>query len=281
MIRARACGPRTLLAGAVGAAMLATLGSAGAAPEATRVAGVPAEAVAAKRLEAISRAYLGVPYRLDCLGEGSGIDPDPPFRRDYADCQTLVEQVMSEAIAPWVGGLRAAGERLRYRNGQVSFARRLHYCDPDWLEVPWPVRDVTAQVGGKQARTYHRRIDLPAFLARRGATGEAAPVGVRSVTGVYVPRGAVSKVRGRIPEAAIVVFVTRRPDMVAAHLGFLFRREGALVLRHASQTHRRVIEEPLESYLRREPRSTIGLKVLQPDVKGLGRATDDPRAGAQ
>src|SRR5688500_11151376 len=128
----------SLVAWALSLTVLGTLpGLSG--PSATSAREVPGEAVAPARIEALRRAYLGTCYTLDCLGEAAGPDRDPLFRRDAVDCQTLVEQVMAEAIAPWSGGLDAAGRRIRYRGGEVSLANRYHSCVPDWLTNPWPV----------------------------------------------------------------------------------------------------------------------------------------------
>jgi hypothetical protein len=233
---------------------------------------VPASAVSPQRLEALSRAYLGTPYRLDCLGEGQGPDADPLYTRKQVDCQTLVEQVMAEAIAPWVGGRHAAVRSVRYRHSEIALENRFHFCVPDWLVNPWPVQDATVDVGGGEVANVRRRIDLPALLAARGVSGARSPVKAATVTTPYIPRARVATLQSRIPDGTVVLFVEESPEVVAGHMGFLFRRQGTLVLRHASQTRHRVIDEPLAVYLARAPRRFIGLKVLKPDVSGLYRA---------
>ena len=232
---------------------------------------VPAAAVAPARIEALSRAYVGTTYALDCLGEACAPDADPLFRRDQVDCQTLVEQVMAEAIAPWSGGLDAAVRRIRYRNGEVALANRYHYCVPDWLSHPWPARDVTAALTSRGLRQTRRRIDLPALLASRGARS-GSPAVAATIRTSYVPRAQVRSVVDRIPNGSIALFVLGRPDIVAGHMGFLFRKNGTVTLRHASQTRKKVIDEPLLTYLERAPKRFVGLKVLHPDVNGLRRA---------
>ncbi len=234
---------------------------------------VPVHAVSPSRLRAISGRYLGVPYRLDCLGEATGPDRDPLFSRKYADCQTLVEQVMAEAIAPWVGGLDAAVRLIRYRRGQVRLENRHHYCVPDWLIYPWPARDVTAQVGGNHVKWINRQIDLPKLLSSRGGDPKRSGAVARAVKTTYLPRAKVAAVQAQIPDGSVVLFVLDRPDIVAGHVGFLFRNKGTLILRHASQTRKKVIDEPLLEYLPRARRSVIGIKILQPDSAGMSRAS--------
>ena len=234
-------------------------------------ASVPESAVSPQRLERISRTYLSVPYKLDCLGEGKAPDADPLFTRKYADCQTLVEQVLVEAVQPYVGGRDAAIRLIRYRGGEVSLANRYHYCVPDWLEHPWPARDVTGEVGSGHTRSTTRTIDRAALLHGRGLSGPEAELPVETVRTAYIPRADAPAVLKRIPDGSIIVFVLNRNDIVAGHLGFVFVKHGVPVLRQASQTQHKVIDEPLLAYLERAPKRFIGIQVLQPDVAGLRR----------
>lgn len=231
---------------------------------------IPPAALTPDRLEALSRPYLGTRYKLDCLGEGQGPDFDPLFTRKYVDCQTLVEQVVAEAVAPYVGGLNQAVRLIRYRDSNVCLENRYHYCVPDWLENDWPARDVTRQVSGAAVRTATRRIDRAVLLAARGARN-AAGIPVETVKEDYIPRSLVPSVASRIPGGSIAVFVLNRPNIVAGHLGFVFDTKHGQVFRHASQTRKCVIDEPLAAYLARAPRNFIGVMVLQPDPAGLHR----------
>jgi hypothetical protein len=250
-----------------GLLLAVALRPAGSAP----IPPVPPSAVSAERLEVLSRAYLGTPYKLDCLGEGKGPDPDPLYTRDYVDCQTYLEQVFAEALAPHLGGLDPAVRRIRYHHGEVGLENRYHYCVPDWLRNPWPVKDVTGQVAGTSALAVRRRIDRPTFLASRGGSAAKAPKGPETVTASYIPMKGIAAVETRIPHGSVGVFVLSKPGIVAGHVGFLFRKEGKLFFRHASQTAKKVIDEPLQGYVTRAPKKFIGMMVLQPDASGLRR----------
>jgi hypothetical protein len=225
--------------------------------------------VSPSRLDALSARYLGKPYKLDCLGEGKGPDRDPLYDPKRVDCQTLVEQVMAEAVAEGVGGREAAVRLIRYHRGEVALENRYHYCLPDWVENPWPVRDITAVVGGAAVKVDKRRIDLPAFLKGRGGSPKRSPQPAREVSFRYIPRNAVVKRLAQVPDGSIGIFVHRRPDLISAHLGFVFRRKSGPVLRHASQTRGKVIDEPLTSYLQRAPKAFVGMVFLQPDLTRL------------
>jgi hypothetical protein len=226
--------------------------------------GVP-NPLAANRLDSLSARYLGKPYALDCLGEGRGIDKDPVYDSKRVDCQTLVEQVMVDALTEPLGGRESAIRLIRYRNREVAFENRCHYCLPDWLKRPWPAAEITGEVGGTAVKSDERRIDLPRFLGEKGGNPRRSPEKARSFGFVYVPRAAVPGVLKRVPDGCIAVFVHQRRDLVASHLGFAFRRKEGVVLRHASQTRKRVIDEPLTAYLARAPKYVIGMAFLQPD----------------
>jgi hypothetical protein len=187
------------------------------------------------------------------------------------DCQTLVEQVMAEAIAPAVGGHDRAVRVVRYRDEKVRLENRYHYCIPDWLENPWPARDITAELGGKSVKHTRRRIDLPGFLAGRKGNAQLAPSAARVVKAAYIPRAKAAALPAARLDGAIAVWVPNRTDIVAGHVGFFFNRGGKAVFRHASQRRKMVIDQPLSEYATSAPKSVIGLIVLRPDLTGLKR----------
>jgi hypothetical protein len=243
----------------LGALMAGPAGSVGESP------------VSPARLERISRSYLGTPYKLDALGEAGGPDGDPLFTRKCVDCQTLVEQVMAEAIAPSVGGQARAVRIVRYREEQVRLENRYHYCIPDWLENAWPARDATAAIGGRGVKHTKRRIDLPRFLASRAGNPKLSPIKARFVPAAYIPRSRVAGLPASALDGTIAVWVLSRTDIVAGHVGFLFNKGGKTMFRHASQRRKQVIDQPVAEYATSAPKSVIGLMVLRPDMAGLKR----------
>lgn len=228
---------------------------------------MPPERLAPENLQRITRRYLGTRYRLDALGEQQKPDPDPVYRRDCVDCQTFVEQTMAEALAPAPEDVRRTLIRLRYLEGVVRYDARLHYCIPEWLEQNWPVRDVTAAIAGRAARRLAGTIHRDRFLQRRGCPPNVAkrypPLSVRTS---YISSTSIPWLQDRLPNGSIAVFVLRARGGMAGHMGWIFRRGTRVILRHASQRHRRVVDQPLLEFLRRSRRRFIGLKVLAPDV---------------
>ena len=235
----------------------------------SRTAG-PMDASATDKLEAASRRYVGTPYRLFPLGEGSAErgSPKPLFNERGVDCVTFVEQSLAHALAPKPSEVVPFLQRIRYRSGRIHFGARNHFFLADWMENNgWLVEDDTRRIAGSRVKRVTKILDrsLPAsehgMQTWRGslpAGGERLPLEV-----TYIPSGALPKSMVRFPGAAIVAFVPKRKDMDASHVGFVFRRNG-WTLRHASSTRKRVVDEPFLRYVQRRGRGLLGVVVLRP-----------------
>jgi hypothetical protein len=204
------------------------------------------------RLAKLSASHFGVPY-----GHDAAVHP----RR--LDCQTYIEQVMAEALSPSPAEFERTLNRIRYRNGVVRMEERLVYVIPDWLRGDWPARDVTAAIAGDRSASMTKVIDRARFFGVLSLAHRGGYVAREQVNTPYIPRAAAAGLD--YPDGSIAIFVQQRAGIVAGHCGFLFRRNGTTVLRHASQTRGAVIQEPLADYLARMPSYFLGLKVLQPD----------------
>jgi hypothetical protein len=61
----------------------------------------------------------------------------------------------------------------------------------------------------------------------------------------------------------IVGFVSRRPELDYFHTGFIaFGKRGELLARHASRSHRRVVEERIEDFM--TANGTRSVTILRP-----------------
>ncbi len=85
------------------------------------------------KLLKVSESFLGFPYKLNPLGENSGIDKDPIYRFDSFDCMTYVETVLALSFSKNKNDFIETINNIRYKNGNVSFINRLHFQNPDWI----------------------------------------------------------------------------------------------------------------------------------------------------
>jgi D-alanyl-D-alanine carboxypeptidase/D-alanyl-D-alanine-endopeptidase (penicillin-binding protein 4) len=181
------------------------------------------------------------------------------------DCQTFVEQVLAEAEAREPADVLPLLTRIRYRDGIIGFGTRNHYMISDWLpHNGWLVRDLTARIGGGEARGMEKVIDRAAFFRARGAPELGHGLLPERSRTLCIPRAALAGIAGRIPDGAILIWVQDRPGIIAAHCGFAIRRtDGLLLFRHASERRGQVIDESLQDYVRRAPVRIVGVKVCQ------------------
>jgi len=246
----------------------------------------PTSASTEARVITLSAVFLGVPYVLDPAGEGPDglVDRDPTMPLDRMDCQTYVETVLALARARHADEVWPELRAIRYRDGLVSFERRHHFPEVDWIPANVArgvLREVTADVAGPHGLSVaSTRITRPAWfralatsptqarndhlrrapLARRELERIAAESQETMGTVLYVGKAALAdpEVVTRIPNGAVVLVVRPRTNLYGrvgsrqniAHMGFAVRTPDGLMYRHASSTRRRaVIDRPFSEYL--------------------------------
>ena len=240
---------------------------AAASPEPALDAGLTARAAGAPRTVWASGLLVGAPYRISPLGEGSGIDPDPRFRLDAFDCQTLVETAIALGNARSVAEARVLLDDLRY-DGPPDFQHRNHYVEAQWLTANarkgW-IEDDTPRLAGEWAMVGEKRHTPATWRAaeRAGRTipgldKERRPMGRFSFP--LVPVDHAAAIAAGIPEGTLMLVVREdrpwRPYRVT-HLGIVVAGpKGERAFRHASDVPgvMRVRDEPLVRFLARMAR---------------------------
>jgi hypothetical protein len=229
-------------------------------------AGTPAGAA---RAVAATRPLLGAPYVLSPLGEGTGRDPDPRFRLDAFDCMTLVETAVALGSSRTLDEARAALDDVRYA-GSPAWVNRNHEVLSQWIPANlakgWIEPATPAPPGGGAPRLLSKEYTPATWDAVRAA-GRAIPglprarlpLGRFSVA--YLDPAEAARAAPALPDGAIV-FVLREDQTgratLVTHAGLVVRGpSGAALVRHATSTRdvERVIEEPIDRFLRREERA--------------------------
>jgi hypothetical protein len=105
----------------------------------------------ATRIVAASEQFLGKPYFLGPLGEGptGEFSQLPLYRTDAFDCLTFVETVLALTFANNPHSFKQCINRLRYKNGNISFITRNHFTDLDWNqnnEHQGFLKDITSSI---------------------------------------------------------------------------------------------------------------------------------------
>ena len=189
-----------------------------------------------KRIEFISHALLRTPYRGHTLIGGRHLPERFVVRDDGFDCVTFCETVLaaarSERLSDFVPELR----RIRYRHGVVAWRARNHYFS-DW-SINNIADGVCARVAFPGSVVINKKLSWDRALAPRRATFDA------------IPRKDLLAHHDRLATGDIIGFLSQRPRLDYFHIGFLvIEPHGELLLRHASLSHGRVLDERLAHFL--------------------------------
>jgi hypothetical protein len=249
-----------------------------------------------EKIDSLSRTLLGSAYVGGSVGEGEQgkYDKDPLTRFDVFDCTTYVETVLAGAMSSTSDAFEANLMRLRYKDAQVSFVTRNHFPSLDWFHNNHErLQDITPDVangGALVAKTvidkaaWYQRIssdaihcdvesssDCRELLTQLHAEGKAF-----SPEPAYLPYVPLTKLflgadrhvnqalLDRIPSGSVISMV--RPDwslkqyigtnMNVSHQGLAIRKNGALFLRHASLTYKKVVDENFAEYFSHYPETS-------------------------
>jgi hypothetical protein len=209
----------------------------------------------AQKIAAYSYLSLGTPYVQGCLGEGGTgrYDQDPRIDFTRVDCTTFCEQTLALAISKDYQDAFRNLQKIRYHNGTQGFTSRNHFILADWLpDNRWLLKDVTQEKGGPLCKEMVKIIDRSSFAASLGYYNVQGFVPPQRVSIYYLPKQHLTTITPELRGSEIMVLITTRAGIFAAHLGFIIKNEDAsLSFRHASRTNKKVIDEPLKQLSRR------------------------------
>jgi hypothetical protein len=199
-----------------------------------------------ERMGFISGKLIGVRYRADTL-IGAPKQPEKFVVRDDAfDCVTFCEVVLAAALSRDRDEFETSLRRIRYDHGTVQYDSRNHYF-ADWCKhnvengicQPVPVKP-SATVD--KTVTWHREF------------------GKRHVTMTVIAKSTLMDSAKLLAPGDIIGFTSRRASLDYYHTGLIaFGKNGELLLRNASQSHGRVVEEKMATFVAVNPVTTVTL----------------------
>jgi hypothetical protein len=230
---------RALLTGAAGAAMLAWLPAIAGAAErliAELIAKSRQYPEISQRIDVISQALLGHRYQADTLIGGPRKAEVFVARDDRFDCVTFCETVLAAARGHDLPSFETELRAIRYREGVVEWRARNHdfaaWCDRN--------------VAGGQVRP----VAISGSVEIKKTLLVPATLGRRSYVIMGIPSKTLLSARNELQRGDVVGFVSHRSWLDYFHTGFVtFDGKGELLLRNASQSRGRVIDQPMKSFL--------------------------------
>ncbi len=188
-----------------------------------------------QRIDFIGRALLGTRYQDNTLIGGPTQQEQFVVRDDVFDCVTYCEVVLAAAISRDVGEFETSLRRIRYNHGNVQWRERNHYF-ADWNQ-----------------RNIENRICQPVAMAPSVAIKKTvawhSALGKHTVSMTGIPPSTFFANTRLLKAGDIIGFTSRRPNLDFFHTGLVaFGSGGTVLLRHASQRGRRVMEDDMAAF---------------------------------
>lgn len=194
--------------------------------------------IVSQRIDFISAALRGTRY-LGYTLVGSPRKPEKfVVRDDGFDCVTFCETVLAAANSRNLGDFETVLKKIRYHNGVVAWRERNHYF------FEWCQRNVDNGICSW--------ITMPGAVEIKKTVDSQKGLSRRTFAMTVIPRTVFLANKPMLKCGDIVGFVSHKTDLDYFHAGFIaFARDGALLLRHASESHRRVLDERMNDFLAR------------------------------
>ena len=239
MMRGQALSRRNVLQVLAGGAAFAAGISPGAAGEARIGRLIDAAKnlpTIAQRIDFISAALRGTRYRGYTLIGGPHRPEKFVVRDDGFDCVTFCETVLAAAMARDPVGFEPALQAIRYHHGIVAWRERNHYF------FEWGKHNIENKTCRSLAMDGAVTLEKTVYWHRA--------LGRRRFAMSVIPRATLLANKPQLASGDIIGFVTQQPNLDYFHVGFVaFGENGELLLRHASQSRHRVLDERLERFL--------------------------------
>jgi hypothetical protein len=187
-----------------------------------------------QRMDFISHSLIGIRYQSNTLIGGPDRKEVFVVRDDAFDCVTFCEVVLAAARARRAEEFEAALLRIRYEHGKVKWEERNHYFGQ------WAQRAIENRIC--------KPLDLPSVPIEKSVNW--GNLGKRRVAFAAVTATTLLSSKGRLVSGDVIGFVSRRSNMDFYHTGLIaFAKDGTLLLRHASQSRRRILDERMADFV--------------------------------
>jgi len=189
----------------------------------------------AQRVDFIAAALRGTRYRGYTLIGGPRRKEKFVARDDAFDCVTFCETVLAAAIAGEPATFEANLRTIRYHNGVVAWRERNHYF------FEWGQHNVE----NKTCRwvAMDGSVDIQKTVTAQYGLGR------RKFPMTVIPREVLLANKNQLAAGDIIGFVTQRKNLDYFHVGFIAFGGDELLLRHASQSRHRVLDESMDRFL--------------------------------
>jgi hypothetical protein len=189
------------------------------------------------RLDEASGFFLDHDYAQDPLTGGP--DLKEVFRASLGafDCVTYMESVMALAASKNADEFAKQLRQIRYKNGKVDWFERNHYMTA-WLANNRRLGVLANLTRGPQTTAKTRTLNVVQGLPPRRVTFRC------------FPKRRLAAIKRRMRTGDLILFVSTRKHLDVFHTGILIRRDDRVLMRHATRSAGKVIEQDLADFLK-------------------------------
>ena len=193
-----------------------------------------------ERINYYSQAFLGMPYKLKCAGDGpyALYEPWPLVNFDQTNCMVFCEHVLAMSISDSWANFFNNLQHIRYQDGIIGMKTRNHYTIGDWLpENSWLLEDVTEEVGGDNVVSVTRTISHKQFFKNKGIKDLRYVKEDREITKQVVPKEDLMKVKENTRPGDILSLIFADKDSIfSAHMLMIVEKNGDKYIRESSNS---------------------------------------------
>ena len=188
-----------------------------------------------ERVDFIARSLLGTRYQGNTLVGGPNLQEQFVFRDDAFDCVTYCEVVLAAAIAREIGAFETSLRRIRYNHGNVQWRERNHYF------ADWNQRNIENRIC--------QPVPMEPSVSLKKTVNWHKALGPHTVSIDGIPPSTFFANKQLLKAGDIIGFTSRQPNLDFFHTGFVaFGSGGTLLLRHASQSRGRVMDDDIAGF---------------------------------
>jgi hypothetical protein len=183
-----------------------------------------------ERMKHLARKGIGQPYDIYLLGEYPAeiYDRQPLYNLDKSDCVVYTEHILAMAMGHDWQSFFSILQRIRYKDGVISYITRNHFSEYDWgPNNSWLADDITNEIASKYAKLDTAYVNKGRFFKQRGVPYDMPK---DSIIWKYIPMHAMPAMLSKLQTGDIVNVVRGyKSGRWIGHFGMVMKDDNGTV----------------------------------------------------
>lgn len=202
-----------------------------------------------ERMKHVSSKLLGSVYLTNPLIGSPTVAEVLVARMDGFDCITFLETVLVLARAKSAEEFTGLLRKIRYRNSEIVYQQRFHYAT-DWANHLAQLNWLSDMTVGETTIFREKTLDIVPGIPPTMAQLR------------YFPRRELAAASRWLKDGDLILFASGRKGLDVSHAGMIVRNGEQVLMRHATRSHKQVIEQDLAEFFKMLPMN--GFMIFRP-----------------